>query len=117
MHHNFHVDNMLLAFRVILPKGRDGFRRHGNAVVVGVLLSDGPWVDGELDLSLLGVAVEDVEVDGDCPALILGSVQNSVYSEKSAHFVHPDIDAPRVKRKSKGPPVDISIPGVGRDTN
>ena len=67
----------------------------------------------ELELSLLGVLLEDVEFDGYCPALILGSAQNSVNVDKSALLVEPDEDASSVKMRSKCWPGDISIPGVG----
>ena len=44
MHHNIHFQFPPLASRVILHEGINGFLRHGNAVVLGVLLGDGPWV-------------------------------------------------------------------------
>ena len=55
----------------------------------------------ELELSLLGVLLEDVEFDGYCPALILGSAQNSVNVDMSALLIEPDEDASAVKRKSR----------------
>ena len=60
-----------------------------------------PWVGEELELCLLGVLLEDVEFDGYCPALILGSAQNSVNVDMSAFLVEPDEDASGVRRKSK----------------
>ena len=55
----------------------------------------------ELELSLLSILLEDVEFDGYCPALILGSAQNSVNVDKSALLVDFDEDASGVRRKSK----------------
>ena len=44
VHHNIHFQFPQLPSRLILHEGRNGFLRYGNAVVLGVLLSDGPWV-------------------------------------------------------------------------
>ena len=44
MHHYIHLKFPQLDSRVILNEVRNGFLRYGYAVVLDVLLSDGPWV-------------------------------------------------------------------------